>query len=202
MLTRRLRQRVIVIWATAWGVLALPERGVASPAIPHGRTPVAALDVAGLRHHEVLHIDPGPLGPSGDYRVAIDAWTSSAAEHVSHVEGVRVWWLNRDAADERSPFGPTVAKRMRIEKTRLDAQHWTISIVTDSDRFSFTVSADKSGRVAAYGTVVERGVRVPDCLAQSARLVPRRLLGIPIGLRRLDVSCVDAQGQPHHGPLG
>lgn len=171
----------------------------AAPSVPHGRTPAHMLDVAGLRHQEVLRIDPGVLGPSGDYEVVVDAWTSNT--NPLAVEGVEVWWLDRDAADERSPFGPTVRKRIRVEKTRRSPHQWTVAIVTKDDRFTFTIESTSQGQVVAYASIVEAGQPVNDCLASSARLVPRRILGIPVGLRRLDVTCVDAQGLPHHGAM-
>ena len=195
----RLHKSHALVVALTWLLCSASPAHALAPAVPHGRTPAHLLDVSGLRHHEVLRIDPGVLGPSGDYNVVVDAWTSNT--NPGSVEGVQVWWLDREANDERSPFGPTVRRRITVAKTQLSPRRWTVAIVTSDDRFTFVIESDSAGRVVAYATIVEDRTTIERCQATRAELVAKRFLGVPIGLRRLDVTCVDSEGKPHHGAM-
>ncbi|MEE9385843.1 MAG: hypothetical protein V3V08_20730 [Nannocystaceae bacterium] len=158
------------------------------------------LRVPGLAHHEILRIDPDGLGPTRNYEIAIDGWTRLLTPR--GIADLRVWWLDRSKGNERSPFGPTVKKRVRVEFRRKTASTWSVHIHSSSRAFKFDVVADDTGRLRAYADIVDAdGVRVQDCEVKRAELVARRFLGIPIGLKRLDASCVDASGVTHRGAV-
>lgn len=185
---------------TLTAFLALSVPASAGPEAPRGRTPESRLAPAGLNHHEVLRIDPDGLGPGRSYGIVIDGWTAEADP--SKLEDVRMWWIDRAKSDERSPFGKTVRKRMKIKYRRSSDRKMRIEIKTGKDAYTFKVVATKSGKVRAYGTIVDKFGRTHEnCRAVSSRIVAKRRIGIPVGMEELNVTCFDAEGKRRKGRL-
>lgn len=168
--------------------------------MPQRRTPASRLAPAGLDHHEVLRIAPNGLGPEDSYDIVIDAWTD---ERSDDIVGVKMWWLDRAKSNERSPFGPTVRSRIDVRYVKRSGGHWVVQIRANGKRFDIDVRRDtaRPDALAAYGTIVSHGVEVAECRATESKVVPTTMLGIPTGLDKLKVSCIDANGVRQHGRL-
>ncbi len=177
-----------------------PEAAAASePVVPRGRTPVAELAPPPLRHHQVLEIEQD-FHPNDDYAIALDAWigTNSPKELLE----VRMWWMDTAKSNERSPFGKGVRRHIDIEYAKKAADAWTVTIVQGRKRFAFDVELLQDGGVAAFGEVVSpHGDTIDRCRITRASLVARKLVGLPVGLRGLDVSCTDDTGEARTGQL-
>jgi hypothetical protein len=172
--------------------------GLAATQLPYSRTPAAALQAPGLAHHEVLRI--GRDFGDRNFEVVVDSWTSTA--HPDALDEVRFWWVDGSNDDERSPFGKKLRKYIGMDLIPVSADDWTVKLRGDRKEFLFRVVLEPEGTVAAYGDVLTaEGRTVPHCRATHGRFVARRLLGIPIGIKRLDVRCVDAEGRTHDGEL-
>jgi hypothetical protein len=168
--------------------------------VPPVTTPFDQLDVAGYDHHEVLRI----VRDFGDrnFEIALDAWTEEGANGAPKpIVDVRLWWAKLHAGQERGPFGPSVRGRMRIETAPDDDGSWAVRIIADGKVFAFTVHPDEQAIPRAFGTVVTPGGAVEHCRAESARLRARRVVGVPVGIDRLEVSCTDGDGEAHAGHL-
>jgi len=176
------------------GAAATAEAG---PRLPTKRTPAADLEPSGVDHHEVLRIKPNGLGPADSYDIVIDAWTKQADGSIA---GVNMWWLDRSKRDERSPFGKTVKSRIDVDYIQRSSHEWQVQIKANGSRFTIDVRAE-GGDVFAYGTVATGGTKIPECRATSSKVIPTTLLGIPTGLDRLQVSCIDQNGVRQHGKL-
>jgi hypothetical protein len=180
----------------------LAARGVATgriPAamtIPYARTPVDGLSNRYLRHREVLLIardfgDPG-------WEIAIDGWIPQDGPR--ELSEVRLWWVKRSGGDERHPFSKGELARFGIDFDHPSPASWRVHLSGDKKEFSFEVELDPSGRALAYANVdLEDGGRIERCRAVSSRLHARRFLGIPIGIRALGVTCIDALGRWRQG---
>lgn len=181
------------------------DSGPASPkptgearAIPTGRTSPSDLAPPGWHHHEVLRIDQD-FHPNEDYEIALDAWV--AQEKPDALAEVRMWWLDTSKAGERSPFGRGVRRHIDLVYRRQAHDHWTVAIEQGRKRFSFEIELMPDGRPRAYGDVVEGDTTVRHCRVETARLVANQFLGLPVGLDRLELTCVDDRGGRHHGVL-
>ena len=162
------------------------------------RVAAAQLSQGGLKHQEVLRIDPDALGPSRDHDIVIDAWTDNSK---TEIEELRMWWLDKAKGNERSIFGKTVRKRMKVTYAKKSADKWLVSLKEGSRTYDFDVEIE-DGKAKAYGTVITKdGKWIPHCEAKRSNVVPKRTLGIPTGLKRLAVTCVDANGDRHRGKL-
>jgi hypothetical protein len=173
---------------------------VAAPAIgaivPWTKVPVAKLAPKGYQHQQVLQIDQD-FHPNDDYEIALDAWI--ADQQPSEIAGVRMWWLDKSTSNERSPFGKGVRKHIGITYEQQDDGDWQVKISQGRKDYLFDVEMNERGDILAYADVVTGGETVEHCRVDGSRLVARKILGIPAGLKGLDVSCVDESGAKHKG---
>lgn len=174
-----------------------------APACAHGavppqkRTPVPKLAGSGAAHHRVLVIDQD-FHPNDDYEIAIDGWVACGNE----LANVRMWWMDTGRQNERSPFGKGVYRFIDIDYRRANPHQWTIGLRNGRKDFSFDIQLDDRGNPHAYSEVELRsGVVVPHCRVEHGRLVARRILGIPAGLKDLEVTCIDATKRRHRGTI-
>jgi hypothetical protein len=190
----------LVAFSTLLAALGTGLFAFAAPAsasgIPYGRTPVASLAPAGFHHQQVLRIDQD-FHPNDDYEIALDAWTKKSEP--GSIAEVRMWWLDTATSDERSPFGKGVRRHIDIDYTEDDEGDWTVRIQQGRKIFQFEVELLDSGKIAAYADVESEGATYEHCRVQSSRLVARKILGIPAGLKALRVTCTDDDGNRHKG---
>jgi len=180
------------------GALRAASLAILAISIPNTRTPVANLSLPGFEHVEVLRIDQD-FHPNGDYEIAVDAWVTPG----NTVGEVRMWWTDTAREGERSPFGNGVRKHITIDYERRESTCWLVHIRQGrSKHFALDVQLGEGGTIGAFGDVLEDdGSTVHHCRVIAGRLVSRKLLGLPIGLRALEVVCADPQGVRHRGEL-
>jgi hypothetical protein len=191
-------QRVVVsIQSALVGVALAAWSSPVAAAIPSGRTPAAKLAPAGFEHQQVLRIDQD-FHPNDHYDIALDAWVEHTRPDA--IAEVRMWWTDRASDDERSPFGKGVRRHIDIGYTAHASDRWTVDITQGRKSFTFFVERIDSGTIAAFADVdVGGGELVEHCRVQSSRLVAKKILGLPAGLKRLDVTCVDDEGRQRRG---
>jgi hypothetical protein len=166
--------------------------------VPYVTTDTADLSPPGVEHREVLRIGRD-FGKPG-FEIVVDSWVPADAP--GRISDVRMWWLQNDADDRRSPFGKKVHRFVDLEYTPREADTWQVALRADRKEFVFDVELAADGEAHAYADVVAAdGETIEHCRARSSRLVARRLLGIPIGIKRLEIECVDASGRSHDATL-
>ena len=75
-----------------------------------------------------------------------------------------------------------------------------VSVRGGGREFAFEVELDAKGRANVFTDVVTKdGTKIDHCRTLSSRLLAKRVLGIPVGLGALLVSCVDDEGRPVRG---
>lgn len=166
--------------------------------LPMVNTTPEELNVEGFRHVEVFRIrrDFGKR----DFEIAMDAWMPN--ENLARIETVRLWWLKTRKGDERGPFGTKTKRHFDISYTRAGEGTWNVLLEADEHKFVFVVAADGKGDVTASGTVVlEGGDRIENCQMHSADLRASKVLGLPTGIKELQVTCTDGEGRQHTGKL-
>ncbi len=169
-----------------------------TPRIPWVETDVAGLSPEGLNHQEVLRIDPD-FGKN-HHDIVVDSWTRS--EDPGTLSEVRMWWLHSKKNNERSPFGKGVRRFVKLDYVRHDANSFAVVLRGDRREWSFDVVMGEDGQAVALADITTGdGRKVNDCQADSAKLLVRRVLGIPAGLKGLEVVCHDADGTTHRGNL-
>ncbi len=176
--------------------LLLATTGLTSNLVPYATTKVPDLAPRGLIHHEVLRIakDVG----DNNYKIVVDAWSSSVTP--KSLDEVRFWWVKTDSHDERRPWSSRIQKYVQLDFQENAPDDWTVRLLGDRKQFEFDVEIDDEGHAHAYAGVTNSyGERVPHCRATTARFEARRFLGIPVGLKRLKVTCFDDQGTRHNG---
>ena len=176
-------------------VAAMTAGGAGS--IPYATTAVTDLSTRALQHDEVLRIRRDFGKPS--FEIVVDSWRRSARP--SEISDVRLWWVQPDKGDVRSPFGHKIHKYVDLQYVPADDDRWTVVLTADRKEFAFDVEVDEAGDAHAYADVETDDGTVGHCEATSGRLVARRLLGIPLGIKRLEVTCVDDDGRTHEGAL-
>lgn len=169
-----------------------------APHVPWVETDVANLSPDGLVHQEVLRIDPD-FG-KGHHDIVVDSWT--LADEPDTLSEVRMWWLHSEDNDERSPFGKGVRRFVDLEYERQGPNQFSLILKSDRRQWAFDVVLGPDGKAVAMADVTTAGGTVVEgCVADSARLLVRRVLGIPAGLKGLEVVCHDAEGKSHRGTL-
>lgn len=163
--------------------------------IPTGRTPVADLSPPGFQHHQLVKIDQD-FHPNSDYEIALDGWTSS-----SGLAEVRMWWMDTGDGDVRSPFGKGVTRHIAIRYDRQASGDWKVKIERGRRDFIFDVELSEDNTPQVFADIELGDTIVRHCQVLSGKLVSRKILGIPAGLRRMDVICVDSDGQVRSGSL-
>lgn len=174
-----------VLASTAW-----------ASAVPSGRTPVAKLAPAGFEHHQVLRIDQD-FHPNASYDIALDAWIDK--RNPGAIAEVRMWWQDTSSSDERSPFGKGVRRHIDIDYAARGDGSWDVTITQGRKRYGFEVERTAGGNVEAYADVQAGRETIERCRVLRSRLVARKMLGLPVGLKHLAVTCTDADGKRHRG---
>jgi hypothetical protein len=175
-----------------------PPAGGAAPGVPEARTAAADLGGFGREHHEVLRIDQEGLHSNPAMEIVLDGWVDPPGT----IAQVRLWWLHTGHADERRPFSRKVTRHIDVEYVRRGPARWTVRLARAKEVWRFEVELDDARRVRAYANVrTPEGTMVEHCRAQSSRMIPQRTLGMVSGIDRIDVECVDAQGQRHRGVI-
>lgn len=169
-----------------------------APRVPWVETDVAGLSPDGLVHQEVLRIDPD-LGKD-QHDIVVDSWT--LADEPDALSEVRMWWLHSKDDDARSPFGKGVRRFVDLDYVRKGPRRFGVVLRGERKEWGFDVVLRESGKAVALADVTtDDGVLVTQCEASSARLLVRRVMGVPTGLRGLQVTCRDAEGHEHVGTL-
>lgn len=189
----RVRTSVLVFALVASATVALPA---VAAIVPWTKVPVAQLAPKGYQHQQVLQIDQD-FHPNDDYEIALDAWI--ADPEPNEIAGVRMWWIDKSTNNERSPFGKGVRKHIGITYDEQDDGDWQVKINQGRKDFVFDVEMNEKGDILAYADIAEGGETIEHCRVKGSRLVARKVLGIPTGLKGLEVSCVDEDGKKHKG---
>lgn len=169
-----------------------------APRVPWVETDVADLAPEGLVHQEVLRIDPD-FGKN-HHDIVVDSWM--LADQPDALSEVRMWWLHSKENDERSPFGKGVRRFVELDYVRKGPRRFGVVLRGERKEWGFDVVLQDDGKAVALADITTSdGVAVPQCKASSARLLVRRVMGLPTGLRGLEVTCRDAEGTEHRGTL-
>jgi hypothetical protein len=160
-------------------------------------TPATELSTEQLQHTELLRIARN-FGKD-TFQIALDAWVPTAAP--DRLADVRLWWARSDRDDERSPFGEGTKSHFEIEYEQPAPDHWRVLMKSGGKTFAFDVEVGEGGAPQAFAEVEVGGRKVAHCRTTSGTLHARRLLGAPIGIRKLDVRCVDDEGTTHEGSV-
>ncbi|MBC8072993.1 MAG: hypothetical protein IAG13_32020 [Deltaproteobacteria bacterium] len=133
------------------------------------------------------------LHPDDDYAIALDAWIAPERDEIVDVE---LGWVDTGKGDARSRFGRGVRRNVGIQYTRTDALHWTVQLTADKARYQIQVELGTDRSAGAF--VMSAGRR---CRLVGGRIVTRRVLGIPVGIERIDVVCAAEDGSTYAGEL-
>lgn len=191
-----MNHRKTLLALSALVLATAPTVAAASSVVPYTRMAASELAPDGYDHHAVLRIDQD-FHPNDDYEIAIDAWVSDASP--DSLAAVRMWWLDTSDADARSPFGKGVRRHIDIDYDQTD-DGWDIRIKQGRKAYVFAVELE-DGKAHASAKVRAKGQVIEDCKVERSRLVAKKILGIPTGLKRIDVTCSDAEGQRHRGSV-
>lgn len=179
-------------------VLAFVRPTAGVDAIPNGPTPVEELSTKKLRHDEVLRIrrDFG----KAEWEIALDGWSSHATR--GHLEHVRLWWVNTEDGERRKPFNAYLRRYLELDVQRAGDSALLVRMAGDGKEYRFSVEVDEHAAPAAFVDVqLADGSTVAHCRCHHARLVARRVLGIPVGIAALTVRCTDADATLREGTV-
>ena len=165
--------------------------------IPLRATPKDQLGTGTHQHHEVLRVERDFGKAWRD--IVIDVWVPRAGD--KELSEVRLWWLEGDQDDTRKPFGSKTNKRVTVSYDKKSAREWDVSFGAGSRTFTFQVTLDEAGKPAVYGDIRDGRKKIDHCRVEKASLYAKKLMDVTVGLDRLEVSCVDDQGQRHRGNL-
>lgn len=165
--------------------------------LPMAKTPVTELSTEELIHTELLRI--GRNFGKTTFEIALDAWV--AADVPGELADVRLWWARSDRDLERSPFGEGTKGNFEIEYEQPATDHWRVHIVSGGKRFTFEIEVGDDGKPRAYAEVETGAGTIRHCHATAGVLHARRLLGAPIGIKKLEVRCTDDDGTAHEGSV-
>lgn len=129
--------------------------------------------------------------------LAIDAWLDGKAKRLDRA---RLWWVITSEQDRRKPLGALIERMVKLRYRRSSSTALTVNVTGDNKEFAFTVELADDGQVHAYVAVdTDAGQTVPRCRTTGARLIAHRVLGLPVGLAHIEVSCSDQDGKVHQG---
>jgi hypothetical protein len=166
--------------------------------LPMQATPAAKLSTMDLQHHELLRMNRD-FGKE-QYEIALDAWTSRT--EAGRIDDVRFWWVKTDAADRRTPFSKKLRKYISFGSARGDDGDLKVWFAGDRKEFRFNVEVDSRNRPQVFVDLrLKDGTIVHHCRGTRGRLIARRFLGIPIGVKAMRLRCVDDQGNRHRGDV-
>jgi hypothetical protein len=167
----------------AWSVFAVALAGAVEPVTTQ------APEGPGI---EVLRIKRDFGKPHFD--LAIDAWTAG-----DRLEQTRLWWVNTSEADRRKPLGPMIERMVKLRYRRSSDRALNVTVHGDDKEFVFSVELDPEGKVHAFVAVdTDDGRTISRCRTDSARLIAHRVLGLPVGLAHIAVTCSEG-GASHKG---
>jgi hypothetical protein len=147
--------------------------------------------------HEVIRIDQD-LHPEESYEIVLDGWVRSGEELVD----VRMTWVDTANADRRSPFGRGVRRHLDLQYVRHDARSWTVRMRSRAGNRAFVIELGPTGVPLAYANIrTSSGASIARCRVHDARIASRKILGIPVELSGLGVTCTDATGALREGEL-
>ena len=169
---------------------------VLASVVPWTNVPVAKLAPKGYEHQQVLRIDQD-FHPNDDYEIALDAWISE--KQPDAIAAVRMWWLDTGTKNERSPFGKGVRRHIDIKYDQVADDAWSVRIKQGRKEYRFDVHLGSRGKIQAFADVATTSGTVERCRVKKSRLVARKVLGLPAGLKRLDVTCRDQEGKNRKG---
>ncbi len=169
--------------------------GAASP--PDADPPPAVTGSDAAIRHELLRIEQ-QFHPNDEYRIVVDAWLTS--EPTPSLVRVTMGWLDTGSGDARSPFGKGVRRHVDVLYERRDASIWVIALVADDKRRELEVVLGPDG-IARIFAEITTDVGVTRCEPRGGKLLARRLVGLPIGLDRLEVECLVDHGEVVRGPV-
>jgi hypothetical protein len=202
-----LSAHVLVVALVADPVAATPvspaaPEAPAAPAAPEAPVaPVAAKPAPAAEPEvapaEVIRIKRDFGKPNFD--LVIDAWADVEA---ARLREVRLWWTNTDEVGHRKPLGRMIERMVKLQYRRISDTELTVAVAGDGKRFTFTVELDKDGKVATFVPIETKdGRQIRHCRTTSARLLARRVLGMPVGIDYIAVTCRDSKGTLHEGKL-
>jgi hypothetical protein len=89
-----------------------------------------------------------------------------------------------------------------LQYRRVSGRSLKVIVAGDGKEFTFTVELARDGGIHTFVAVdSEAGVYVPRCRTASAKLMARRVIGIPVGIAKVAVTCTDAAGTEHVGQV-
>jgi hypothetical protein len=187
-----------VSFAVVLAFALLRPAAVDAHAIPRGPTPLEKLSTKKFQHHEVMRIDRD-FGMA-KWEIALDGWTPHDVD--AHVEDVRLWWVNTEEGDRRKPFSAHLQRYIDFGYRREDSGKPAVRMAGDDKEYLFTVEIDANGVPVVFADIqLADGSDVTRCRCERGRLIARRVLGIPIGIATLQVTCIDTSAQRHEGTL-
>ncbi len=164
---------------------------LANPAVAAGGD-----DAAVAAQAEVVRVKRDFGKPHVD--LVIDAWTD---ERSTRLTSARLWWVLTREQDRRKPLGPLVERMVKLEVRRESTTALVLTVTGDRKQFAFTVELGGDGKSRAYVAVdTEDGRFVPRCRVEQVMLVAHRVLGVPVGLERIAVTCSEG-GRVHRGRI-
>lgn len=156
----------------------------------------ATLSTKRLRHHEVLRIDRD-FGMA-KWELALDGWVPRAEPR--NVDSLQLWWVNVEDGDRRKPLAPYLRRYLEFALEPSTAGGLAVRLAGDRKEYAFTVGLDAGGAPVVHATIErDDGTRVERCRCDRARLLARRVLGLPVGIANLRVHCTDDGGGDHDG---
>lgn len=138
-------------------------------------------------HHELVRIEQ-PFHPNDDYAIVIDAWVAAG-----RLVDVRMGWVDTGAGHARSRFGKGVRRHVDVEHAQPDPWSWRITLVSGDARRQLAIVLDPGDPQAppAVWAMIDAESGSARCRVVAGRLIARRLLGVPVGLERMEVECAD-----------
>jgi len=179
-----------------------PKPPVEAPVAPVAEVaevaePVVAPVPADVAPAEVVRVKRDFGKPNFD--LVIDAWADVEA---AHLREIRLWWTNSDEVGHRKPLGRMIERMVKLQYRRISDTALTVAVAGDGKRFTFTVELNKDGKVVTYVPIDTEGGRyIGRCRTDSARLLARRVLGMPVGIAYIAVNCRDGRGVLQQGKL-
>jgi len=181
----------MLIWALVVGMASTPEAQVEAA----GAAAAAAVAGAAQPSTQVVRIkrDFG----KAHFDLAIDAWAGS-----SRLERVQLLWVNTAEEDRRKPLGRLIERMVDLKYKRVSSRSFKVVVAGDDKEFTFTVELGRDGGLSTYVAVdTDGGQHIPRCRTEDAKLLARRVIGIPVGIAKVAVRCSDADGNVHAGQV-
>jgi hypothetical protein len=129
--------------------------------------------------------------------LTIDAWLDPKS---TRLERARLWWVVTSEQDRRKPLGAFYERMVKLRYSRSSSTSLSVQVTGDHKEFTFTVELGEGGKVHAYvAAETADGKTIARCRTESTRLIAQRVLGLPVGLARIEVTCSDEKGVVHQG---